>query len=280
MRRLFRQIPCQPEKGAAARCFVKRGLPTKPMRHHLFDSSTTRLPTLGERLRAARYTRNLTQQDLADGTFSKSYISAIERGKMMPSIAALRLLATRLDTSLASLLGEPDLPQQGADAPAEDHLTQRLDKAEALLYQGDPASALELLGTQETGGELRQQNPARWKWLCAWALLQVQQEQEAIALLEQGLQEAEASQATCALGHFAFTLATAQAARQQDEAAEQYFQTALRCAADTDDQALLDSVQEQYAALLAAQGRYQHAYDLLYASMASVTRSATHHSAK
>ncbi len=210
-------------------------------------------------------THILTAATGPEGRVAERGISAIERGKMMPSIAALRLLATRLDVSLASLLGEPDLPQQGADAPAEDLLTQRLDKAEALLYQGDPASALELLGTQETGDEPHQQNPARWKWLRGWALLQAQQEQEAIALLEQGLQEAEVSQALCALGHFAFTLATAQAARHQHEAAERGFQTALRCAEEAGDQMLLASAQEHYAALLAVQGRYQHAYNLLHA---------------
>jgi transcriptional regulator with XRE-family HTH domain len=237
---------------------------TRNSRAHYDD-----VPTLGDRLRAARYARNLTQQDLAGDTFSKSYISAIERGKMTPSIQALRLLATRLDVTLASLLGEDSRPQSDTDTPAEEILTERLDEAETLLYQGDPTAALAHLGNEEAGSEVRLQNPARWEWLRGWALLQLDQEEEAMVLIQHGLQEAETSQAPCALGHFAFTLATAQAAKQDLEAAEHGFQTALRCAEEAADPTLLSLTQEHYAALLAAQGRYQHAYRVLQAAMSA-----------
>lgn len=243
------------------------------MRHSLDTSATTRSHTLGERLRSTRYARNLTQQELAGATFSKSYISAIERGKMMPSLPALRLLAQRLDVSLAFLLGEQELPLHGS----EKLLEQRLDEAEVLLHRAKPVSALERLGSDEAAIEIRQQNQARWDWLRGWALLQLHQEEEAIALLEQGLQDAAARQARCALGHFAFTLGTVQAAQKQEEA-EQRFQTALRCAEQTDDQFLLSNVQEHYAALLAAQGRFQDAYDLLRAPLAAMNRATIHYS--
>jgi transcriptional regulator with XRE-family HTH domain len=227
---------------------------------------TTQMPALGERLRAARYALNLTQQELAGTTFSKSYISAIERGRMMPSIPALRLLATRLEVPLAALLGEDAPPQGGTDTPAEEVLAGRLGEAETLLHQGDPSAALERLGSDEVGARLRQQNTAHWDWLRGWALLQLGQEAEALTLLQQGLQEAEKNQAPCPLGHFAFTLATVQAAKQDHGAAEHGFQTALRSAEAAADPTLLSLAQEHYAALLAAQGRYQHAYDLLHAA--------------
>jgi transcriptional regulator with XRE-family HTH domain len=48
---------------------------------------------IAERLRAARLAANKAQQEIAGGRFSKSYISAIERGKMTPSVQALDYLA-------------------------------------------------------------------------------------------------------------------------------------------------------------------------------------------
>ena len=70
-------------------------------------------------------------------------------------------------------------------------------------------------------------------------------------------------------GGLAFTLAVVQAVRQDHEAAEQGFQTALRCAEEAADPTLLSLAQEHYAALLAARGRYQDAYRLLHAAKAA-----------
>jgi transcriptional regulator with XRE-family HTH domain len=225
--------------------------------------------TLGKRLRTARYARNLTQEALAGDTFSKSYISAVERDKLTPSIPALRALAERLAVPLAFLLGEHDLAL--TSPPEEAILARRLDAAEALLYQGHPTAALERLGQYDVGAAVRQQNPQRWDWLQGWALLQQHQEVEALAVLEQGLEEAVASQAPCAVGHFAFTLATAQVTRHS-EAAENGFQTALRCAAEIGDHRLLSGVEEQYGALLAAQGRYRDAYLHQHAAIVAAAR--------
>jgi HTH-type transcriptional regulator, quorum sensing regulator NprR len=60
----------------------------------------------------------LTQQEVAGGHFSKSYISAIERGKMTPSVPALEYLAGRLQVPLAYLLGETELNQSASPAPS------------------------------------------------------------------------------------------------------------------------------------------------------------------
>src|SRR5579871_1674682 len=109
------------------------------------------LATLGERLRAARYTARLTQEGLAGERFSKSYISAVERSKMTPSIPALRLLADRLGVTLAYLLGEEQLTLESSDEqtqPAgQNEFARRLNEAQHWLRREDAGAALERLGS-------------------------------------------------------------------------------------------------------------------------------------
>jgi transcriptional regulator with XRE-family HTH domain len=62
------------------------------------------LTSLGKRIRQIRLEKNLTQEQLGQGDFSKSYLSAVELGKIEPSLRALRLLAERLGISLSYLL--------------------------------------------------------------------------------------------------------------------------------------------------------------------------------
>lgn len=71
--------------------------------------ATLSAETLGKRIRQLRTRRELTQQDLAGGDYSKSYISAIEQGKTRPSLQALQRIASRLDVP-AGLLLDPDAP--------------------------------------------------------------------------------------------------------------------------------------------------------------------------
>jgi tetratricopeptide (TPR) repeat protein len=52
--------------------------------------------TLGARVRLARKRLGLSQQELADPQYVASYISAIERDKIQPSLKALELIARRL----------------------------------------------------------------------------------------------------------------------------------------------------------------------------------------
>src|ERR1051326_8984869 len=65
--------------------------------------------TIAERVRSARIAANKTQQQLAGDTYSKSYISAVERGKMTPSVQALGVLAERLGLPMSYFLGESDV---------------------------------------------------------------------------------------------------------------------------------------------------------------------------
>ncbi len=59
---------------------------------------------LGDRIRDLRRDRNLTQSELAGTDYSVSYISAIERNKIRPSLRALAWLASRLGIQLPDLL--------------------------------------------------------------------------------------------------------------------------------------------------------------------------------
>lgn len=66
--------------------------------------------SIGHKIRQCRIALNLTQEDLADGIFSKSYISQLERGTVTPSLRALRLLAGRLGVSCTWLLESGSSP--------------------------------------------------------------------------------------------------------------------------------------------------------------------------
>src|SRR5437588_8146895 len=60
--------------------------------------------TVGAKLRAARLARKYTQSQLAQPDFSVSYISAIERGQIHPSLRALEIFAQRLGLSSKELI--------------------------------------------------------------------------------------------------------------------------------------------------------------------------------
>ena len=63
---------------------------------------------VGTNIREVRTKLGMTQAQLAAPEFSISYISAIERGKIRPSLKALSVLARRLDVPLTFLLeGSP-----------------------------------------------------------------------------------------------------------------------------------------------------------------------------
>src|SRR5437588_13079116 len=60
--------------------------------------------SVGARLREARLAKKYTQSQLAQKDFSVSYISAIERGQIHPSLRALEIFALRLGLSSKDLL--------------------------------------------------------------------------------------------------------------------------------------------------------------------------------
>src|SRR2546426_620504 len=71
------------------------------------DQSSSQMgQSVGAKLRAARQAKKYTQSQLAAPDFSVSYISAIERGQIHPSLRALEILARRLNLSSTDLLSE------------------------------------------------------------------------------------------------------------------------------------------------------------------------------
>jgi transcriptional regulator with XRE-family HTH domain len=61
---------------------------------------------MGERLKKARLSAGLTQQQLAEGRYTKAYISALENGLSRPSMAALNFLSGKLGITASSLLND------------------------------------------------------------------------------------------------------------------------------------------------------------------------------
>jgi transcriptional regulator with XRE-family HTH domain len=99
---------------------------------------------IGARLKAARLRAGLTQREVAEGRYTKAYVSALENGLIKPSMAALRFLAARLATTPSELLSDPSTRWA------------RLE-AELLLAAGDWQAAVDafqaLLDLDPTGEE-------------------------------------------------------------------------------------------------------------------------------
>jgi tetratricopeptide (TPR) repeat protein len=120
--------------------------------------------TVGARIRAARQAKHYTQSKLAGTDFSVSYISAIERGQIQPSLRALEIIARRLELSSVELLHAPS--QQEEQPPTHGLLSgdalqaYRLFDAHLLIIQGRSAQAvtyLERLANQSLAAHLQGQ---------------------------------------------------------------------------------------------------------------------------
>ena len=107
--------------------------------------------SVGEKIRAARVALHYTQSKLAAPDFSVSYISAIERGQIHPSLRALEILAGRLGLASTELLPKrPPLDERQAALPhqperEEDEGENVLLDAQIRMSQNEPAKALALL---------------------------------------------------------------------------------------------------------------------------------------
>ncbi len=108
---------------------------------------------VGTNIREVRTRLGMTQAQLAAPEFSISYISAIERGKIRPSLKALSILARRLDVPLTFLL--EGSPSGAAEAravgysPADSGPDQKIDvellQANVLVQQKMFKEASQLL---------------------------------------------------------------------------------------------------------------------------------------
>ncbi|NWJ48021.1 MAG: helix-turn-helix domain-containing protein [Chloroflexi bacterium] len=76
-------------------------MPRSNHKNKIFNSNGL---SVGLRIKEARRTLQMTQEDLSKDILSKSYVSAVELGKMQPSIKALGLLAERLGLPVSFFL--------------------------------------------------------------------------------------------------------------------------------------------------------------------------------
>ncbi len=108
---------------------------------------------VGTNIREVRTKLGMTQAQLAAPEFSISYISAIERGKIRPSLKALSILARRLDVPLTFLLeGSPSGAAEAravgyspADAGPDQKIDVDLLQAEVFVQQGELKQAEQLI---------------------------------------------------------------------------------------------------------------------------------------
>jgi tetratricopeptide (TPR) repeat protein len=144
---------------------------------------------LGDRLRALRVAAGLTQEGLAEGRFSKEYISQIERGKTRPTESTIVWLAERLGVDPAFLSHGVSTEERTkvetllarAEAQSEAH---RYDEAIASFREARPAA--ESTGAPEL--ELRLLSGE------AWALQEHGDSEAAIQLLHRARDIVESPQ--------------------------------------------------------------------------------------
>ena len=139
--------------------------------------------SVGEKIRAARVALKYTQSQLASPDFSVSYISAIERGQIHPSLRALEIIATRLGFPSTQFLpqralqveGQPQIvPQPERDDDEGEYV---LLKAYQLLAQGNATETLTVLG-KVSAKRMKLDYQLQHRYLTASARFQLQQFQE------------------------------------------------------------------------------------------------------
>jgi transcriptional regulator with XRE-family HTH domain len=148
--------------------------------------------TVGAKLRAARLARKLTQSQLAQPDFSVSYVSAIERGQIHPSLRALEIFAQRLGISSTELLSKQTGPvlqgfseKDAANENKQDTELQLLE-AQLLILRGDSRQAATLLRSLSSD-TLKSQQEIRQCYLLGVAFYHVGLLQESESVLTEAL---------------------------------------------------------------------------------------------
>jgi tetratricopeptide (TPR) repeat protein len=188
--------------------------------------------SVGEKLRAARIALHYTQSQLAAPDFSVSYISAIERGQIHPSLRALEILATRLGLSSTQLL--PNRGQTEDRLSDSSDLTMRDDnetdltllQAQLDIRSDEPLSSIVLLERLSAKRLTRQQQLQRSYYL-GWAYFKAMRYQECEYTLSDSLQLAKDLNIHYLLTHILYVLAMAYSAMHNHTQALLYYQRCL-----------------------------------------------------
>jgi transcriptional regulator with XRE-family HTH domain len=173
------------------------------MQSAMHETPTVRL---GQRLRQARLARNLTQSEVAQNQFSVSYISAVERGQIRPSLGALEKLSERLQVPVADLLRVDEGIAAGVLPRAEffpmgpgaerDEVEVQLRESQILMQQGQPQQAIQILTALRSRGlSAREQALVGWRLAQCYIALkygdQVRAEAQEALLLAERLNDPE-----------------------------------------------------------------------------------------
>jgi tetratricopeptide (TPR) repeat protein len=161
-----------------------------------YDSDLRRIgQTVGAKLRAARLARKFTQSQLAQPDFSVSYVSAIERGQIHPSLRALEIFAQRLGLSSSDLLSQQAM--QGLNAFSErdaaienkENIELQLLEAQLFIHQRNERQAVTLLRNFSSDA-LKSEQEIRQRYLLGWAFYQLGFLQESESVLAEALKSA------------------------------------------------------------------------------------------
>ncbi|MEI7556703.1 helix-turn-helix transcriptional regulator [Candidatus Chlorohelix sp.] len=111
-----------------------------------FQLTSEQAAVIGLKIRESRLQQGLQQKDLIEGAFSKSYISLIESGRVVPSAKALRVIASRLSITVEQLLSMATpgaVSQSGLEGDPEifSRWDMVLDEVRVALYQENPEQA-------------------------------------------------------------------------------------------------------------------------------------------
>jgi tetratricopeptide (TPR) repeat protein len=197
---------------------------------------------IGQRIRRARLTRNLTQGELARGEFSVSYVSAVERGQIRPSLGALERLASRLQVPLSDLLTDAH----------DDELEPSISYGESRTPEAEQAR-------EEVATKLRE----------AQILSRQGKADEAIALLKQVIEQASAPR-DLAAAHF--YLANSYTARGEPELASRELLEAMPIAERIGDRELLERSRNELGNAYALMGKHLLALEAHRAAYEAIQR--------
>ncbi len=162
--------------------------------------------SVGEFIRQLRRQHSLTQTELGGEQFSKSYVSAVERDKIIPSHEALRFFATQLHQPseiLEQLLAQSEHARQNAqfgnthNAPHDEQVDQEVIGLLDLVLQGKNLQTVSRLTPDRLAAPTLDLRPT-----------QAEQKQARYALLV-GLQKQKKDELLEARTHFEYALALA-----------------------------------------------------------------------